>query len=81
MLLLKTLWEMGDSRKSKMGNEGRKQALLPRWLGGWGWTHTIACCLGENKTPERHFIFLHRDQVGRGAEACGGEGLEEEEVE
>lgn len=51
------------------------------WGGGWGWTHTIACCLGQNKTPERHFIFLHRDQVGRGAEACGGEGLEEEEVE
>lgn len=79
-MLLKTLWEMGDSRKSKMGNEGGKQALLPRWCRG-GQTHVIACCLGENKPPERDVIFPPRDQVGRGAEACGGEGLEEEEVE
>lgn len=43
-----------------------------------GGAEMIACCLGGNKSPETEVVFLCRDQVGRGAEACGGEGLEEE---
>lgn len=77
MLLLETVGEMGDSRGSKTGNEGGKASFVPRLLCGGG--RMIACYLGENKPCERVVVFLHGDQVGRGAGVCGGEGLEEEE--